>query len=96
VHPQGVQVARLRFAALWDQRWIMYGIIVHSRGWVAVNKMLVSLILDLEEGAFWYNKCKIGNIAKSFLTIILLISQPVALMLPLNVSRVAHQKLFKD
>jgi hypothetical protein len=37
---------------------------VHSRGWVTVNKKKVNLILDLEEGDFWYNKCKIGKTAK--------------------------------
>jgi hypothetical protein len=44
-------------------KWIILGS-VRSRGWVAVTKKKVNLILDLEEGDFWYNKCKRGKTAK--------------------------------
>jgi hypothetical protein len=38
--------------------------VVRSRGWVAVTKKKVNLILDLQEGDFWCNKCKRGKTAK--------------------------------
>jgi hypothetical protein len=53
--------------------------------WVAVTKKKVNLILGLEEGDSWYNKCKGGKTAKFqevFIWLLRSISRKYILLLP--------------